>query len=210
MLSTCRLLRRCVLIAALVLLVILSGCQVAGEADNGESEALRNEIEELQSREASLQARLERLESSSLTDGAGDIKVVVYMGLTTATEVFTVPVIRTPEGSDDLKEAALAELIRGPDPGGPLSPILPQETEVLSLQVDDEGLATVDFSDHIREYASGSTGETLVIAGIVHTLTEFPDVNRVQILVEGEIGVSLGGHFTLEEPIERMPDLIPN
>ncbi len=209
MLSTRTSVRCCAFIASLALLVILSGCQFARAPGNGDAEALQEEIDELRSREAALEARLQQLESSPLADENGDMKVVVYMGLTTATDMFTVPVIRTPEGADNLREAALAELIRGPDPGGPLSPILPRETEVLSLQIDNDGLATADFSDHVRQYASGSTGETLVIAGIVNTLTEFPDVNRVLILVEGEKGVSLGGHFTLDDPIERMPDLIP-
>ncbi len=210
MLSKCTVvLRRLSILAALALLIIPAGCQLAGE-DDPDPEALRQEIEQLQSREASLRSRLELMESSPLATPDGGIKLVVYMGLATATDIITVPVIRATDETTDLKEAALAELIRGPDPAGPLSPILPPETEVLSLEVDDDGLATVDFSPHVAEYAAGSAGETLVIAGIVNTLTEFPDVDRVQILVEGERGVSLGGHFTLDEPIERLTGMIPD
>lgn len=197
------------IIAALLctLLLASASCAPPGE-DPDELAELRDEVQTLRDQQSEMQSRLNLLEGSQLSAPGGQLKVVVYFGLMTATDIFTVPVIRTVEAADDLKETALEQLIAGPDPDGPLSPAAPPETEILSLHVED-GLATVDFSDHIREHAAGSAGETLVIASIVNTLTEFPDVQRVQILVDGEKGASLGGHFSLDEALERMAGMIP-
>ncbi|MFO8060070.1 MAG: GerMN domain-containing protein [Bacillota bacterium] len=200
---------RTAVIAALILSLVLAGCKAENNSGQDDVDDLRAEIDEMKTQEMALRARLDLLESSPLMSPEGDARVVIHFGLSTTTEILTVPVLRTAGETADLKQVALAELIAGPDPEGPLSPILPPETELLSLEVSD-GLATVDFTSHIRQYAAGSAGESLVIAGIVNTLTEFPDVDRVQILVEGESGVSLGGHFTLEEPLERFSGMIPN
>ncbi len=196
------------LTAVLLFTVLLASASCGPAQDQDELAQLREEVQTLRDQQSEMRARLDLLEGSQLSAPGEQIKVVVYFGLMTDTDIFTVPVIRTVEAADDLKETALRQLIAGPDPAGPLSPTAPPETEILSLTIED-GVAIVDFSEHVREHAAGSAGESMVMASIVNTLTEFADVQQVQILVEGEEGTSLGGHFSLDEPLERIDGMIP-
>ncbi|MDI6895284.1 MAG: GerMN domain-containing protein [Bacillota bacterium] len=46
------------------------------------------------------------------------------------------------------------------------------------------------------------------MAAIVNTLTEFPDIRQVQILVEGRKVESLAGHADVSRPLTRNERLI--
>ncbi len=196
------------LIACLIIGLLLTGCRVDPNDDEEQIADLQREIDQLQEELDTLRRDLQRLESTPLVTEDGKVKLAVYFGLSADTDILTVPVLLPADMEDDPHLAALQLLIAGPDPDSILSPVAPPETDVLSLQVED-GLATVDFSSEIGQYAVGSAGESMVLGGIVNTLTEFTDVDRVMILVEGEEGVSLGGHYALNEPLERFDDLIP-
>ncbi|MBC7339263.1 MAG: GerMN domain-containing protein [Firmicutes bacterium] len=54
----------------------------------------------------------------------------------------------------------------------------------------------------------GSLGEALAVAAIVNTLTEFPQIRQVQILVEGKQVESLAGHVDVSRPLTRNEKLI--
>ena len=56
-------------------------------------------------------------------------------------------------------------------------------------------------------HSGGSAGETMTLASIVNYLTEFDTIDRVQVLVEGKSGETLG-QILLDHPLERMADLI--
>ncbi len=64
-----------------------------------------------------------------------------------------------------------------------LAPLLPAGTRVLGMSIR-EGLAKVDFSREFSEYLPER--ERLLLTGIIYTLTEFPAIDRVEILLEGE------------------------
>ncbi|EEG78862.1 GerMN domain-containing protein [Dethiobacter alkaliphilus] len=98
---------------------------------------------------------------------------------------------------------AMNELIAGPQ-SEYLGRSVPQETRLLGIRIED-GICYVDFSSELRDnHPGGSLGELLTIASIVNTLTEFSSIDQVQILIEGQIGESIGGHVELYEPIGRM------
>lgn len=96
-------------------------------------------------------------------------------------EVHQVP--KTPE----VARAALEELISGT----PLTPgagrVLPANTQVRGIRIDENGLATVDFSPEVLTANVGSAGEALGIASIVNTLTEFPTIKKVSFTVNGQV-----------------------
>ena len=50
--------------------------------------------------------------------------------------------------------------------------------------------------------------EILTVGAIVNTLTEFPDVEKVQILVEGKKVSTLFGHLDVSDPLSRSPGII--
>ncbi len=101
--------------------------------------------------------------------------------------------------------AALNELISVE----PLSPgafrILPENTQVLGISIED-GLATIDFSREVLNANAGSVGESLGIASIVNTLTEFPTISKVMFTVEGKVenAIDWWGHTGLyQQPFSR-------
>lgn len=91
---------------------------------------------------------------------------------------------------------ALEILLDGPATGSKLMRVLPEGTRVLSLTLKN-GLATVNFNQRVKELNVGSTLEALAVISIVNTLTKFPDVYRVKILIDGKEVESLAGHVDL-------------
>jgi spore germination protein GerM len=96
--------------------------------------------------------------------------------------------------------------------GGPRNPdllaVVPPAAKVKSVLVKD-GIAYVDFSDEMLTHRfGGSSREILAVAAIVDTLTEFPAVDGVQILVEGKKVSTLFGHMDVSGPLGRSPGII--
>ena len=60
----------------------------------------------------------------------------------------------------------------------------------------------------IKKLGGGSYNELMVTGAIVNTLTEFPEIKKVQILVEGKKVVSLNGHMDLTDPLVRDTSLL--
>jgi spore germination protein GerM len=107
---------------------------------------------------------------------------------------------RVPKG-DDPKISALENLIATNRESGDRSYLIPKGTKLLGLHVKD-GIAYVDFSREIKDgFIGGSNNESLLVNAIVYTLTQFKDVQKVQILVEGKRVESLGGAVLISEPI---------
>lgn len=101
---------------------------------------------------------------------------------------------------------ALMALWEGPREGEGLDSAIPEGVSSVDLQVEN-GLATLDLSKEFREgFPQGAFGN-LAIYAIVNTLTEFPEVEAVDILIEGQAVETLG-EISLAEPLTRNEDLI--
>jgi spore germination protein GerM len=102
----------------------------------------------------------------------------------------------------------ISELIRGPK--GKLIPTLPPQTKLLNLHVDEKGVAKVSFSKAFAgDHPGGSSAEIMTVYSVVNSLTtNFPQIKRVQILVEGKETESIAGHLSLRRPIAPKPDLV--
>jgi len=108
---------------------------------------------------------------------------------------------------ESIAEAVVKELIKGPSSAG-LKRTIPPETSLLSLTIE-KGVAEVDFSRGIQDSRyGGSAGESMLIYSIVNSLTELPEINQVQILVEGKKIESLYGHIGIAEPLDPNPGLV--
>jgi len=99
------------------------------------------------------------------------------------------------------------ELITGPK--GKLIRTLPPRTRLLALRIDEEGVAKVNFDKALsRDHPGGSSAEIMTVYSIVNSLTlNFPQIKRVQILIEGR-RESITGHLVLDRPISSKTDLI--
>ena len=99
-------------------------------------------------------------------------------------------------------ENALRTLVEVKPQDVKLANIFPEGTKVLGLNVKD-GIASADFSKELKKIGGGSYTELLVTGSIVNTLTEFPEIKKVQIMIEGRKIVTLNGHMDLLDPLER-------
>jgi hypothetical protein len=104
----------------------------------------------------------------------------------------------------DLIEA----LISGPRKGG--VPTLPPRTALRGLSIDQHGTARVDFSvELIRGHPGGSSAEIMTIYSVVNSLVlNFPQIQRVKILIQGKERETLVGHISINEPLEADLKLI--
>ncbi|MDZ7839028.1 MAG: GerMN domain-containing protein [Actinomycetota bacterium] len=96
--------------------------------------------------------------------------------------------------SPDIYQASLEQLIAGPDQST-LLPTIPASTKVNHVEVDN-GLAIADFSAHILTDTSiphSSTTEELAIYSIVNTLTQFEEIGKVRITIEGKSSGTIDG-----------------
>ena len=109
-------------------------------------------------------------------------KVVLYFENTAETAI--VPVTKYVGGNADAF-AAMNELLKGPDDGG-LKNLFPEGTELLGVEVDDAGIATVNFSGAYASISEDAQKEERLNRCIILTLMQFDNIDVVRILVDGE------------------------
>ena len=106
-----------------------------------------------------------------------------------------------------IAKAALGYLVEGNVPAKMLNlglvPLLPVGTTVLGFTIR-QGVALVDLSKEFLNY--NPAHEQVVIYGLVYTLTEFPTISQVELLVEGK-KPDLPGGMLLGEPLSRQAGL---
>lgn len=131
--------------------------------------------------------------------------VAVYYLKTTPSDMYLIREVHEVDKTDEVAKAALNELINGNPITAGASRVLPDETKILGINIE-QGLATVDFSAEVLKANVGSSGEALGIASIVNTLTEFPTIEKVAFAVDGskEKGMDWWGHVGLyEQPFQH-------
>lgn len=107
---------------------------------------------------------------------------------------------------DNLHDQAfevMKELVKGPS--GDLIPTIPEGTEARDLFITKDGIAYADFSAALSaNHNGGSLGEMNTVFSIVDTLTlNFPEIKRVQILIEDQAVDTLNGHLDLSRPLRQ-------
>lgn len=103
---------------------------------------------------------------------------------------------------------AIVELIKGSYEG--LMPTVSKGTHLRELYIDRNGCAYVDFTEEISlNHPGGSWTEFITIYSIVNTLTiNFPEIVKVQILIEGESAQTLTGHIDISKPLTKNKQII--
>ena len=104
-------------------------------------------------------------------------------------------------------QAAVEALMAGTEKKG-LANVFPKKAKLLQVTVSGK-VAKVDFSRELQKnFVGGSTGEEMLVGSVVNTLTEFPEIQKVQILVDGQEVETLSGHMDLSQPLPRMTELL--
>jgi germination protein M len=100
--------------------------------------------------------------------------------------------------------AVVAALIDGPE-GQDLVRCLPPDTHVRRVFHDDESATLfLDFDPAlVTHHPGGSAAEWATLASLVRTIgSNFPEIARVQVLVDGDPVDTLAGHFDTSHPLE--------
>jgi germination protein M len=94
----------------------------------------------------------------------------------------------------------IEELIGGPR--GDLVASIPASARLRGVFIHDR-TAFVDFSEEIvRDFSGGTTAEYMLVSSLVQTVCgNFPEVEAVRILVEGEEVDTVGGHLLVSGPL---------
>lgn len=105
----------------------------------------------------------------------------------------------------DLYRAVVEELIKGPTDAN-LYKTIPPEVKINDLVVDGDTV-NIDFSEEMyTKHWRGAAGETMTIASLVNTLTEFDKVKKVMPSVDGgPLSIDV---MVVESPLTRMDDII--
>ncbi|MDO8847428.1 MAG: Gmad2 immunoglobulin-like domain-containing protein [Coriobacteriia bacterium] len=148
-------------------------------------------------------------ESEPETEAEGEVEaestatqtVRVYLARGEYLGVVTREVPETPA----LARAAVEELLAGPtatEQGWGFGSEVPEGTRLLGLTIDG-GTARVDLSGEY-DTGGGTLSMTMRLAQVVYTLTQFSTVDRVVLMMDGDVVDVFGGEgIMLDEPQER-------
>jgi spore germination protein GerM len=145
------------------------------------------------------------------TTGAGSDTIAVKVYFTRDEKIATAG--RVIPRTQSVGAAAMRSLLEGPaeaESAAGMVTAIPEGTTFLGLDIQN-GVATVDLS---REYASGGGSLSMMmrLAQVVFTLTQFPTVQGVNFMLDGEPIDVLGGEgIILDHPMTRadFEDLSP-
>lgn len=119
-----------------------------------------------------------------------------------------------PEADMRYARMILEELMKGPLPSENVDSqmvftkkVHPNDIKGISIEGD---LVKLNFSQNFAKalQGRGSAGEIMTVFSIVNSMTELPNIMRVQFFIEGKILESLGGHISITEPLIRNPGII--
>lgn len=153
-------------------------------------------------------AKTEAPKPNAVTNVVKETEVVLYRAASDGSEKLLPEKVMVKHEDKNLPEKTLSALCSTKPQKAIYDDVIPIGTKVLSLKIEN-GLATADFSKELAKKGQGSYEEMMVVYAIVNTLTEFPEIKRVQILVEGQKRIMLGSHMDIEDPLTRNTTLLP-
>ena len=107
---------------------------------------------------------------------------------------------------NSMEKTILADLSAGPKCDGQYA-TLPPGTKVLSVETKEK-ICFVNFTKECAEKIGGSSSEsTMAIYSVVNSLTELPEIEQVQFLIDGEKTEWLG-EYDVSEPFARDESII--
>lgn len=119
---------------------------------------------------------------------------------------FVVPVHTKIPWEEGIAKATLRSMVVGSDTEkriaqSNLHGVLPEGTEIRGMSIKD-GVCRVDFSKNILNTSSIEQEENMISA-LTYTLTEFPTINKVELLVEGQALAALPKGYSIDTAFER-------
>ncbi|BDI28710.1 hypothetical protein CCAX7_007610 [Capsulimonas corticalis] len=120
---------------------------------------------------------------------------VTLIGLFTVLTAVAIPAVAEPGAAQNPARAAVETALQSP------ASVLPRSAEIRDIAIQN-GLATVNFNAAlVNDFKGGDTDEAKGVNEILKALGQFPNVNKVQILVNGEHVDTLGGLLDISGPL---------
>lgn len=120
---------------------------------------------------------------------------------------FTVPFTYEAKGqtAEEKMYFALQKLIDGP-PFVTLEDVFPSSARILSLSFDPlQETVTVNFNSDVLNQLQGQAQEEAFLHSILYTLGSFNGVDKVEILIDGQVLTSFPSGWTFASPVEVPP-----
>lgn len=119
---------------------------------------------------------------------------------------FLVPVNTEIPWEEGIAKATIRGIVKGNEieqkiAQSGLHGVLPENTEIKGMSIKD-GVCRVDFSQSILNTESYEQEESMISA-LTYTLTEFPTIDKVELLVEGKELSSLPKGYAINTAFER-------
>lgn len=171
-----------ILILALAMIALIAGCKANTESEGDipeDTEAVTGELDD------------------------GMRETLIYYQTDSG---YLVPVMRRIPWEEGIAKAALRKTMNTPDNQMDmldmgLQPLLPADASINGMSISDEGLATLDLNTACMTYTD-ALRESNMVRGVVNMLTEFPAIDKVQFVFDGEIKQELPYGTRVAEPIE--------
>ncbi|MDS1030475.1 GerMN domain-containing protein [Bacillota bacterium LX-D] len=195
----------CLLVFATIMLAIVAGCSTTDTLSSLKAKFSGNEEPTSANLEESTGIAEDQIASEEAQTET--TKVLLYFsnadGKALVAEERTIPKV------DGLARETINQLIQGPEAQSKLKATIPAGTKLKDINIRPDGKAIVDFSqDLVTNYSGDGTAETLTVYSIVNTLTQFPTVKEVQILVDGKQVETIGGHVKVSSAMTRDDKII--
>lgn len=134
-----------------------------------------------------------------------DDEVLLYFAsLLSEGPAATVHRLPVPLGQLQLNERikmTLESLLAGPKGAQSLVAVIPSGVNLRSLRTEN-GTLFIDFDARLREgFTGGAREERLILDSLVLTLAQFPEIEQVRIMIDGDGEASIGGHIHLGAPL---------
>ncbi len=144
--------------------------------------------------------------SGSDTEELQRIELTLYFANEDGTKLVKVSKSVICSTSISMESLVVNQLVEGAGEGSGAYDTLPGTTKVLQVMVR-KGICYVNLdSAFVKEALNVS--DYIPIYSIVNSLTELPNVNKVQISVDGVNSMKFRDSISLEQPLERKPDYV--
>ncbi|MFA9558646.1 GerMN domain-containing protein [Evansella sp. AB-rgal1] len=143
------------------------------------------------------------LEMSDFADLSNTKSVIVYFLNEVDNQTYYVPVTRRVPQQDDVYQAVVGELLKGPNMMSPLLSDFDRHVELLDQPVLSNGTLTLNFSEQLLNKMEGEAVSNDVINMLVLSLTEQQEVQSVSLQVDSNDSILVTTGETLTEPVAR-------
>jgi len=135
------------------------------------------------------------LEMAEHSSPQGSTVKVFFQSTSSTLYDYLIPVTRVTDSENVTLETTINELLKGPMDTDNMTIDIPPDTKLLGIQMND-GITYINFSKEFNDLANSEESEEMVLKAIKLSAMQHPEVEKVEILVEGK---PYSGSTSLEE-----------